>query len=264
MSASESTATTPPARTLDVSGTPRVPFMRLVSVELRKMYDTRAGFWLLLSIAAITALAMILLFFVGTDADHSFTNFMGVSATPQGFLLPVLGILLVTSEWSQRTTLTTFALEPSRTRVVAAKVVAALVLGVVFVALALAVAALATSVAGGTDPWGNIGLDDVGKFTILQLSGILMGLAFGLLLLNSAAAIVLYFVLPIAFSIVTSIWTALHDVQPWIDTGTSQAPLFGGEHMTGEQWGQLATSSALWILLPLAVGLWRVVRAEVK
>ena len=265
MSASQpSTASRPPARTLDVSETPRVPFARLVRVELRKMYDTRAGSWLLISIAAITLLAMTLLLLVGKDRDHTFINFMGVSATPQGFLLPVLGVLLVTSEWSQRTTLTTFALEPSRSRVVASKIVAALVLGVVAVAVALLIAALATSVAGGTDPWKNIGLDDVGKFTILQLSGTLMGLAFGMLLLNSAAAIVLYFVLPTAFTIVTSIWTGLHDVQPWIDTGTSQAPLFGGVDMTGQEWAQLATSSALWILLPLLVGLWRIVRAEVK
>jgi ABC-type transport system involved in multi-copper enzyme maturation permease subunit len=265
MSTSEpTTATTTPARTLDVSGTPRVPFTRLVAVELRKMYDTRAGFWLLISIAAITALAMILLLLVGHDVDQTFLSFMRASATPQGFLLPVLGVLLVTSEWSQRTTLTTFALEPSRSRVVAAKVTAALALGIVAVAVALLVAALATSVAGGTDPWKHIGLDDVGKFTILQVSGILMGLAFGMLLLNSAAAIVLYYVLPTAFSIITSIWTQLHDVQPWIDTGTSQAPLFDGVNLTGEQWAHLATSSALWIGLPLLVGLWRIVRAEVK
>ncbi|MDX6317304.1 MAG: hypothetical protein QOD35_704, partial [Nocardioidaceae bacterium] len=36
-----------PAADLD-----RVPFSRLVRVELRKSYDTRAGFWLLVSIAA--------------------------------------------------------------------------------------------------------------------------------------------------------------------------------------------------------------------
>ena len=259
-----SQSTNPPARTLDVSETPRVPFARLVAVELRKMYDTRAGLWLLISIAGITALSMTLLLLLGHDRDHTFIHFMSASATPQGFLLPVLGVLLITSEWSQRTTLTTFALEPSRSRVIWSKVVAALVLGLVAVVAAIVIAALATSVAGGTDPWKHIGLDDIGKFTILQVSGILMGLAFGMLLLNSAAAIVLYYVLPIAFSIITSIWTALHDVQPWIDTGTSQQPLFTGDHMTGEQWGQLATSSALWILLPLVVGLWRIVRAEVK
>ena len=44
-----STATSAPM-TLDVSQTARVPFSRLVSVELRKMFDTRAGQWLLISI----------------------------------------------------------------------------------------------------------------------------------------------------------------------------------------------------------------------
>ncbi len=33
--------------TLDVSQTRSVPFGRLVSVEIRKMADTRAGIWLL-------------------------------------------------------------------------------------------------------------------------------------------------------------------------------------------------------------------------
>ena len=42
-----------------------------------------------------------------------------------GILLPVLGILLVTSEWSQRTAMVTFTLEPSRSRVIAAKFVVA-------------------------------------------------------------------------------------------------------------------------------------------
>ena len=67
------------------------------------------------------------------------------------------------------------------------------------------------------------------KFTLLQVSGVLQGLAFGLIFLNSAAAIVTYFVVPIAFSIVPSIWTALADVQPWVDLGTSQQPLFSGD-----------------------------------
>jgi hypothetical protein len=34
--------------------------------------------------------------------------------------------------------------------------------------------------------------------------------------------------------------------------------------VTGEQWAQLATSSAIWILLPFVLGLVRVIRAEVK
>ena len=133
-----------------------------------------------------------------------------------------------------------------------AKVLAALAFGLVAVMLALALAALGAAVSGAPDAWNNIGLDDVGKFALLQVSGVLQGLAFGLIFLNSAAAIV------------TSIWTALQDVQPWIDLGTSQQPLFMGENMTGEEWAQLLVGTAIWVVLPFLVGLWRVLRAEVK
>jgi ABC-type transport system involved in multi-copper enzyme maturation permease subunit len=189
---------------------------------------------------------------------------MGIMATPQGFLLPVLGILLITQEWTQRTGMVTFTLEPNRAKVVAAKVIAALAYGLLAVLLAMGLAALGAAVSGAPGAWDNIGLDDLGKFTLLQASGLLQGLAFGLLFLNSAAAIVTYFVVPIAFSVVTSIWTALSDVQPWIDLGTSQTPLFEGGNLTGEQWGQLATGTLIWVVLPFVLGLVRVLRAEVK
>ena len=54
------------------------------------------------------------------------------------------------------------------------------------------------------------------------------------------------------------------EVQPWIDLWTSQTPLFMGGNLTGEQWAQSATSSLIWVVLPFAVGLVRVLRAEVK
>jgi ABC-type transport system involved in multi-copper enzyme maturation permease subunit len=249
---------------IDISGSAKVPFSRLVRVELRKMADTRAGFWLLTSIALITAAILVIFLLVAPDDQKTFLNFMGATATPQGFVLPVLGILLVTSEWGQRTALTTFALEPSRPRVIGAKIAAALLIGLAAIVVAVALAALATVIGGQDDAWAHIGVDDFAKFGLLQISGILQGLAFGLLLLNSAAAIVLYFVLPIAFNIIVTLWTRMQDIAPWIDLGTSQQPLFSGVNLSGEEWAQLATSSAIWILLPLALGLWRVMRAEVK
>ncbi|MET0838887.1 MAG: ABC transporter permease, partial [Marmoricola sp.] len=203
-------------------------------------------------------------FFAAADEERTFLNYIGIMATPQGFLLPVMGILLITQEWTQRTGMVTFTLEPHRGKVITAKVLAALTFGLLAVVLALVLASLGAAVSGAPDAWENIGLDDVGKFTLLQVSGVLQGLAFGLIFLNSAAAIVTYFVLPIAFSIVTSIWTALADVQPWVDLGTSQTPLFSGDAMTGEEWAQLATGTLIWVVLPFAVGLWRVLRAELK
>jgi ABC-type transport system involved in multi-copper enzyme maturation permease subunit len=250
--------------TIDLSGTKQVPLTRLTRVELRKMADTRAGLWLLIAIGAITA-AIILVFFLNAPADErTFSNFIGITATPQGFLLPVLGILLVTSEWNQRTAMVTFTLTPHRGRVMLAKTLAALALGLAAILVAVVVAALATLAGGGTDPWQGIGADDFGKFVILEVSAILQGLAFGLVFLNSAVAIVTFFILPTAFSILSSLWKALEKAQPWIDLGTSQQPLFSGADVSTEQWAQLATGSALWIVLPFLIGLLRVLRREVK
>jgi ABC-2 type transport system permease protein len=258
------TTSQPTPGLIDVSKSPAVPLSRLVKVEMRKMIDTRAGMWLMIAIVAITGLITVIFFFASDEKDKTFTNYIGVMGTPQGFLLPVLGILLVTQEWSQRTGMVTFTLEPHRAKVLWAKVVAALVFGLLAVVLAFALASLFTAISGAPDAWKNIGLDDLGKFALLQVSGVLQGLAFGLIFLNSAAAIVTYFVLPIAFSIVTSIWSALKDVQPWIDLGTSQQPLFTGDNMSGEQWAQLLVGTLIWVALPFLAGLWRVLRAELK
>jgi ABC-type transport system involved in multi-copper enzyme maturation permease subunit len=250
--------------TIDISGTAKIPFPRLVTVEMRKMGDTRAGKWLMIAIVAITALVVGLILVFAPEDVQNFEGFLGAAATPQGFLLPVLGILLVTSEWGQRAALNTFTLVPHRERIIGAKLIAAVLLGLAAIAAAILIAALAAVVAGNDDIWGAYGFGDTGKFALLQTLGIVQGLAFGMLLLNSAAAIVSYFVLPIAFNIVTSIIEQLRDIQPWIDPGTAQTPLFESNALTGEEWAQLATTTVIWIVVPGVIGAWRMMRAEVK
>lgn len=241
-----------------------IPLTRLVLVEMRKMADTRSGKWLLIGLAAIT-LVIVGFYFVSADSsERTFLHFMGATLGPQGFLLPVLGILLITSEWSQRTGLVSFTLVPLRGRVLAAKVLAGLLAGVAAIALSVGFAALATVVGGAPDGFAHFGLDELGKFGILQITGILQGLAFGLLFLTSAPAIVSYFVFPTALNILGSLWTPLADVQPWIDLWASQAPLFTAENLSGEMWAQIVTSNLIWVVLPFAVGLVRVLRTEVK
>jgi hypothetical protein len=87
---------------------------RLVAVELRKMIDTRAGFWLLAAVAAITVVAVAVRAVVGDVGDHDFQSIMSIALQPAAALLPIVGVLLVTSEWSQRTGLITFTLTPVR------------------------------------------------------------------------------------------------------------------------------------------------------
>lgn len=249
---------------LDVASTPKTPTSRLVQVELRKMVDTRAGMWLMITMAVVTVIAVTIFGFAADDTEKTFRNFLAFAGTPQGFLLPVLGILLVTQEWGQRTAMVTFALEPHRGKVLAAKVYAALLIGVGAFLVAIAVAALATVVFGPSGAFGSVEPIDFFKYGLLQVAGILQGLAFGLLLLNSAAAIVLYFVLPTVFQIVSNVWSFVADKAAWIDFGTAQAPMHDQGNPTGQEWAQLAFTATIWVVIPFALGAWRMLRAELK
>jgi ABC-2 type transport system permease protein len=203
--------------------------------------------------------------FVASPKDLTYETFVAAAGIPQSILLPVLGILLITSEWSQRTGLVTFTLEPNRWRILWAKTLAAIILGLVAVVTAFVIAAVVNvigmSLRDGAGTWGW-GFSDYADIGLLQLLGILSGLAYGMVLLNSAAAIVLSFALPTVTSIVFS-WNKLADAAPWLDPNTAQTPL-SDRNMTSTDWGHLAVNVGLWIVLPLAVGAWRVLRSEVK
>jgi ABC-type transport system involved in multi-copper enzyme maturation permease subunit len=258
-----SAATATPAP-LDVSGTPSISFGRLVTIELRKLVDTRASRWLLIVIGGVTLLITVAVLVFAKQDDRTFDTFLGAAGSLQGFFLPLLPIMLVTSEWGQRTALTTFTLVPSRARVIVAKLVASVIAGIVAVALAFALASIGTALGGASDPWSGVVPGDFWKFALLETLGILQGFGFALLFLNTAVAIVVFLVLPNVFSAVANLWSKMHTAAPWVDPGTAQQPLFTRGGVSGEDWAHLAVSSAIWILLPLVVGLVRVLRAEVK
>jgi ABC-2 type transport system permease protein len=252
---------------IDLAQTPRVRLSRLIRVELRKVTDTRAGMWLLIAIGAITVTAATIYLLAADANELTYENFAGVTLTPQGFLLPVLGILAITSEWSQRTGLVTFTLEPSRSRVVGAKFIAVVTLAIGAVALMFAVGALfnvlGSGVADGNGAW-NLGWAGGRDFLLLQLMAIIQGLAFGMLLMNSAAAIVLYFVIPGAFSLLFELVSSLKDAAPWLDLGTAQQPLMDDHSLTGTQWSHILVTATIWIVVPLIAGVIRLMRAELK
>ena len=254
-----------PSRIAGPRPTTGVPFGRLVHVELRKMLDTRAGRWLLIGIGAIIAVALTIMFF-NDGGEHPFGEYLQATTMPMALILPVVGILAVTAEWSQRTGLVTFGLEPRRIRVAWAKLLSALFVGVCAFALALALAALAHQAAisfrGITGDWSMDALVLLGAGGYVLL-GIAQGVGFGMLFKNTPAAVVVFFVLPTAWSILGSMVSWLHDAAAWLDMNQTMNPLFQGS-LTGEQWAHLGTSVAVWVVAPLAVGIWRLTRAEVK
>ncbi|MFI2712060.1 ABC transporter permease [Micromonospora sp. NPDC018662] len=238
---------------------------RLTAVELRKLADTRAGRWLLVTIGLIAAGIVVVQLFVVEPEDQTFTAFFTPSLLPVGLLLPVLGILSITGEWSQRTALTTFALVPRRQRVIVAKLVAVVLaaLGSVLVSLAVAaVGTLAARATGGAGVW-TLDWQLLPYAVVFQVANVLMGAGFGLLLLNTPLAIVTYLLLPTVWSLLSAMIEALREPAGWLDTTLTMAPLLEPD-MTAGQWGRLAVSLAVWMLLPLVAGLLRTLRREVS
>ncbi len=255
----------PPSASLDTDELSPAPFARLVRVELRKTVDTRAGFWMITAIGAVAALAVTVVLFTAEPSDLGFETLLSVINLPLMFLLPVLGIMAATSEWSQRTGLSTFTLEPRRGLVVAAKVVATMLLGVLLIAVSAVVAAIANVLGvvfrDGSGSWAISAAVVVGLVAALLLV-VLQGLGFGFALLNTPVAIVAALLLPTVWTIASSLTPVLRDAAVWLDLNRTMEPVFAGA-MTGADWAHLATSTGLWVVLPLAVGTWRVLRKEI-
>ena len=266
MSTTAQTTTADPV-TLDVSATPPVPFGRLVRVELRKALDTRAGRWFVGGILVLTLAVEVIFGLAAPQEAQGFDTALGIAGGTLGYFLPVLLILMVTSEWSQRTGLVTFTLEPQRGRVVRAKLAAGLVLGAALIIIGFGLGALGNLIGGGD--WTLTPTVAVNGFIVANLIGIGTGFAIGMLLMNSAAAIVGYFVytlvLPGAVALLATFQEWFGDLAPWVDFSTAQGSLYTGDAVpTGEEWAQLLVTGTIWLVLPFALGLWRLLRAEPK
>ncbi len=247
-----------------------IPFGRILGVELRKMFDTRSGFWLMASIVITSAVATVLTVLLSDRDELTFDSFAAAVGSPMSIILPIIGVLAVTSEWSQRTALTTFTLVPSRGRVITAKLVNVLVIGAISMVIALGVGAvgnLATSAITGNDVVWDIPAWTFAQIVMANELGMIFGFTLGLLFRNSPAGIVGYFVwalvLPGISEALASAQQWWADNAGWFDVNQSRFLLFDSK-LTSEEWLQLGLTSSLWILLPFALGLALVMRSEVK
>lgn len=258
--------------TLDVSGTPRTPLSRLVGVEIRKAVDTRAGFWFATAILGLVLVVLLIFSLVAPDGEKDLKDMLSVAGGALGYFLPILIIMLVTSEQSQRNGLVTFTLEPQRSRIVMAKLLAGLSLAAVVMVLATLLAVLFTGVgaaAGGSPDWSVTGSQVFNGFLLPNVIGVFVGFAIAMLLMNTPAGIVAYFayslILPIAVGILSALSSGFEKVAPWIEFNTAQTPLFTGDFQpSGEEWAQIATTGFLWLVVPLVLGTLRLLRIEFK
>jgi hypothetical protein len=243
---------------------------RLVAVEARKSFDTRSGLWLLASIGILALIATTATILWAPDDRLTYDQFASAIGVPMAVILPIIAVLSVTAEWSQRNGLTTFTLVPHRSRVIQAKLIVTVAVGVLSMLLAGAIGALGnvvgTAIAGTHLVW-NVSLLEFGGIVLGNVLGMLVGFMLGVLLRNSPAAIVGYFVysfvLPGLLGLLAQTQAWFADLRPWVDFNFATGPLFNGA-MTPAAWAHLGVTGAVWLAVPLTIGLWAVLRSEVK
>ena len=249
---------------------PPIPFTRLLNVEQRKMFDTRSGFWLLAGVVVLSLVATAATIIFGHRADLRYGSFAKAVGIPTTVILPVLGALSVASEWGQRTALTTFTLVPSRARVILAKLLVIIGVGLASLVVVFAAAALGNllnaAIAGITPVW-NLPFSEILQIVLADEIGMLMAFMLGALFRSSAAAVVGYFVYELVLPGVSS---ALGSAQPWwhsnagwFDLRTATIPLYD-TGMTAHQWAQLTVATLIWLVIPLVIAVRMLLRSEVK
>ena len=252
-------------RTLGIDAAPSapgpIPFSRLVRVEWAKATDTRAARWLLALVALSTAGMMLVPVLVPTTFDQTHASYLRVAALGLTILLPVVAILMLTGEWSQRSAMTTFTQEPRRIRVVNAKLAASMVLGgggAVFGGVVTA-AGLVLAAASGRALEANLTVGAITGYLLFVLLNVLNGVALGALLQSSATAIAACFALPAAFALLGTASTLVSD---WIDMSTPWNWVL--ENDWAGHVPQISFSIVFWVAVPLAAGFVRTIRRDVR
>lgn len=247
-----------------------IPLSRVVKVELRKSFDTRAGAWLLrgIGLAALATTGALLAW--APEEQLAYGQFVLAIGMPMTVILPIVAVLSVTSEWSQRTGLATFTLVPHRGRVLLAKALSCALVALASTAVAFTVAVGGNLVAartGGITAVWDVDAASMVAFACAITLLMLVGFTLGALIRTSAGAVVAYmvyaFVLPGLLALLAMNQAWFRELRPWVDAKLSQDALLQGG-LSGDQWAHLAVTSLEWLVLPLVVAVVAVLRAEVK
>lgn len=233
-------------------------FTRTVAVEARKLVNTTAG--LTLSLAAVPLMAVFAFGRTFSPApDTTLGQVVSVASIPASWILMVCAVLLVATEFS-RTAGITFTLDPHRGRVLAAKAAAVVSVALLATLIALGLgmaAALAGQATGHELP---LTLDPT-RLAInagaLMFTG-LTALAWALLTRNAPAPIVVLLLWPTLAMLAANFSDTARELLSWINidavlTLVNPSPLV---------WAKLTTSVLFWIVLPGAIGAWRLLRGD--
>ncbi len=238
-------------------------FLTLTAVEIRKMVTTRSGRWVLGLVMAIPVVALAWLLTHTTQIPPGWGIYSAMVMPVVGMAVPLVGLLAMTAEWTQRTALTTFTLSPRRGRVLGAKFLASIalalaVLAVVFVVL-LGGVALGGLISGQTPSYAGIG-HGLSGFVVLSILQVTMAAGFGALTAQTAVAVACFYVAPTLWGLIGPL--VFKSNEQWLNVFSAFERLSSDRPF--DNLSHSLTAVACWVLLPAAVGVVRSMRREVK
>jgi ABC-type transport system involved in multi-copper enzyme maturation permease subunit len=233
----------------------------LLTVEFRKLVDTRSGKAVLAIGLAVPLAALVYLLVKGGD-DMSWRHFSDFTPV-LGLTIPLIGLFAMTAEWTQRTALTTFTLSPRRGRVLAMKFVASFGLAMavlaVVIGLTLAATALGGLITGIAPSYAFVGAD-VSSLAIITALQVIMAAGFGALAAQTAVAVGAFLVAPTLWAVVGPLVFGANG--QWLDVFAAYGRLSSSTPFADLP--QTLTAIAIWVVLPTTVGVVRSLRREVK
>lgn len=238
-------------------------FGRLARIELRKMLDTRSGQWFSAGVAAVTLITVLITSQVKAGHDATLARLFNNSVEPAAILLPVLGVLLVCGEWSQRTMLTTFTLVPGRRRILRAKLAASIALAGAAFAVCLVCSIIVGELFPAPGGAGSLSIVVLAQGLAFLTATMVIGVAFGAAIMLSAPAIVIYLALPTAWNALSSTIHSLKTLSHWLAIGPTLGPL-ANHSFSATEWAHAGTTLALWLVVPLSIGAWRFARRDIS
>lgn len=202
----------------------------VLRAEFRKLFTTQVWFWLLLGSLALNALVVIGTM-AGVDSQRDYalnvSDIFGAGGTAYIFVL-ILGIIGITAEFRHQTITPTLLTTPSRSAVIAAKLIAYLALGFAYALIGLALSlaiALPWLSAKGIDV--DFGADDVPRVMIASVLIVslyaVFGVGFGSLITNQAAAVSLGLVITVVLQGLLTLVPGIRNVYPYTPSGATSA-----------------------------------------
>jgi len=233
----------------------------LLTVEFRKLIDTRSG-KAVLGIGLAVPLAALIWMLIKGGADVSWRHYSQF-APALGMTIPLIGLFAMTAEWTQRTALTTFTLSPRRGRVLLMKFVASFVLAIAVLAAVVGLTLGATALGGlitGETPSYEFFAADVRALAIITALQVIMAAGFGALAAQTAVAVGAFLVAPTLWAVVGPL--VFGGNAQWLDVFAAYDRLSSGTPLADLP--QTLTAIAVWVVLPTTVGVVRSLHREVK